>query len=220
MIRSVLLALYLVAGPAQAHNHGPVEHVRVEKLGTLPYQYLFDANSNPEESLDSFVLRIAPELRAYSERTGFEACGAIAKTTEGTYSIIVGTNHSHIGCAVLHDKIAPDAIFTRQAIHSHGTDKPVRPTKADLVFFGPMLSKYGIGPNTRRPLTKIGGQGANDFSETDLKGLDGYLAGETRVLHHVGGVVRQLSAPGPVRSRAESAHTPPKKGARPCQERY
>lgn len=168
----------------------------VPGYGRLPYKALFEVHSAAGESLDAFALRIGPLLRAYSDETRYEACGAIGQVPGGRYGVIIATNESHIGCISSNDILPEGMDATGQTIHSHGKNESCVANKTDIALFGKDLGKHGIGYNTGRPMAfmKINGQGINEFSDLDLDGEDGYLAAEGgKVLHHTNGKVRVLS---------------------------
>lgn len=187
------LALAATAGAACAGNTDGMEITRiaVPGVGTVPYQQLFEAVSEPGEALDAFMLRVAPRLRAYSDATGYEACGVIARNDQGQYGVVVGTNHAHIACVNLSRIVPAGMRATGETIHSHGGDRAVAASKVDLQLMGKRLAKMG---GTTRAIITVHGQKLDAFSPTDFEGGPGYLAApEGRLLHQSGkGTTREV----------------------------
>ena len=174
---SLIFSLCLLSGSVFAHEgaENPVERVNVPGIGSLSYQRLFEAVSEPGESLDGFVLRIAPRLRAYSDATGFEACGLLATDGE-RFGVVVGTNQSHIACANFKQIVPAGMNHTNQTVHSHGTDTPFKPNRSDYALSGAGLATTSHGKNSGRPLSVMSGQTLDEFSKSDFDGGPGYLA--------------------------------------------
>lgn len=170
-----------------------VQRVRIPGIGVVDYQRLFEVVSEPGESLDAFALRIGPRLRAYSDSTGFEACGVLA--TDGQrFGAVVGSNRAHIACANFEAFVPAGMKPTGQTLHSHGNDRPSRANKNDLALMGQQLAAQG---GTGKALVTVAGQALDAFSVTDFKGGHGYLATPAGLLHQQGslGSVRTVSPP-------------------------
>ena len=157
---------------------GPVERVRVSGIGQFAYQRLFEAVSEPGESMDSFARRVGPALRAYSDATGFEACGVLATDGE-RFGVIVGSNHSHIACANFHGKVPAGMRDTGETIHSHGKTERFNANRNDTVLAG---QHFHGKPGVRT----VAGQQLDAFSDTDYESGAGYLATPSGVLHQRG----------------------------------
>ncbi|MBN8224822.1 MAG: hypothetical protein J0L89_08405 [Xanthomonadales bacterium] len=168
--------------PPSGIEPGEVQRLQVPGIGRLDYQRLFEALSDPGESLDAFVLRISPRLRAYSDETGFEACGVLATNGE-RFGVVVGSNRAHIACANF-DSFTPTGMTpTGQTIHSHGKDRPSRANKNDLALMGQQLAALG---GAGKAMVTVAGQALDAFSSTDFHGGPGYLATPAGVLHQQG----------------------------------
>ena len=204
------LALAAAVGPATAAepatNPAPdpnvapavasITRVNSPGYGVIPYKALFELHSVEGETMDEFALRISPRLREFSDATRFEACGAIGKSADGRFGVIIATNESHIGCVSSQDILPEGMTAANQTIHSHGKNESVVMNKTDQALFGKDLDQHGFGYKTGRGLQKkrISGQGIHEFSRADLTGDDGYLAvGEGKVLHHTAGQVRSIT---------------------------
>jgi hypothetical protein len=166
------LALALVGFSASAY------HTDVD-VQSLPYQHLFDVQSSPGESQDAFVVRIAPQLRAWSDTTKMEACASIS-VKDGIYAAVVGTSKSHLGCAIYSAKRPEGFAFTGDSIHSHGGNNRFRMNDADRIF-------QNVSGDARSGYTAVVyGQELSSFSETDLHGAPGYLATINGVMYQDG----------------------------------
>lgn len=155
----------------------------------IPYERIGEERSAPGESLDAFVLRIGPKLRAYSDATRHEACGVLAKD-DNSYGIVIGTSGSHLACAIFMNKVPEGMTSLRVGIHSHGGKEQFRANKSDRLFMG-------LGDDARTiSRAVVYGQELNMFSETDHHIGEGYLATETGVLHYDGaGNTREVRVP-------------------------
>lgn len=175
----------LMAGAVQAHEG--VRQINIDNIGKVPYEFLFEETSVNGETMDQFMARIAPRLVAYSEETGFEACGVIA-TKGDAFGIRIGSNHSHVACANFRAMIPDGMEATPYTIHSHGKGA-AKMNVADMRF-------RGI-PETARSQRMFGtlyGQDRDKFSDQDLKGAAGYLATPNGLIHHnAKGVIRVIS---------------------------
>lgn len=156
-----------------------ISTVSPEPIGRLSYEALFEASSEPGESLDAFAQRLGPELVAFSDRTGFEACAVLA--TDGTrFGAVVGTNHSHVACANFSRFIPEGMTSTGQTIHSHGNGA-AKLNNSDRRFMG-----LAMDARSRAQTPAVYGQNRHAFSEQDLSGRAGYLATPDGLLHHDG----------------------------------
>jgi len=178
---------FLACGPAFANGGsippsgiepGEVQRLQVPGIGRLDYQRLFEAVSEPGETLDAFVLRISPRLRAYSDATGFEACGVLATDGE-RFGVVVGSNQSHIACANF-DRFTPAGMKpTGETIHSHGVEGRFNANRMDVALQG---QHFHGKPGVR----SVAGQTLDAFSAMDYDGGPGYLATPTGVIHQAG----------------------------------
>lgn len=175
-MRIFLVVLAAVAAlPLSSHafnynpeHAGPVERVHVNGIGQLDYQRLFEAVSEPGESMDVFARRVGPALRAYSDATGFEACGVLATDGE-RFGVVVGSNHAQVACANFSSKVPERMASTGVTIHSHGKAGRRRANRNDLRMMGRgemRLDRAGM----------MSGQSLTAFSEMDFAGGPGYLA--------------------------------------------
>ena len=166
---------------------GPKERVTVAGIGHMSYQRLFQLISEPNESLDDFLLRVGPKLRAFSDATGMEACGEIAQG-DGRYGIIGGTSYSHLGCAIFSIKVPQGMTALGVGIHSHGGKSQFKQNREDRIFSGVEDDPRAIGHAV------VYGQDLGAFSQQDQAIGRGYLATPDGVLlHAVGGQVTKLA---------------------------
>lgn len=153
----------------------PVENgfLTVPGIGKLPYHYLFEEFSAPGESLDAFVVRVAPRLRDYSRETGFEACGVIAGDG-ARFAVIVGSNHAHTLCVNDSRKVHAGMAHSGHTIHSHPIGEYKVNTQDRLI----------LGALT--PLNSRQKRGPAGVSAEDLLSGHGYVVERNRVLHQAG----------------------------------
>lgn len=167
---------------------GQVQKIRVQGIGEVPYQRLFEVVSDAGESMDAFALRVGPRLRAYSDQTGYEACGVIATDGE-RFSVVVGTNHAYLVCINLGSLVLDGARHAGATIHSHGKQGRFNPSRTDM-----LLMARNFAGQSRQGLIVVHGQAANAFSDEDKKSGPGYLAGtDGRVFFQGAGTWREVT---------------------------
>ena len=135
-----VFALLLVAFPALARDD-----VNVSETMELPKYSVKVLYSGPTEMRTDFVKRIAPELAAFTEATGYEACGVIALRENGadgahpTFSLHMGSLHSHIAC----DTVAPVEGYVSMGttVHSHPQQRRIRLSAIDMKARGTPAGK-------------------------------------------------------------------------------
>lgn len=179
-VPALLMLALLTSTLASAH-----ERMSLPNGGRVTYERLFEVRAEPGETLDTFAKRVSPRLREFSDATGFEACGTFAQAGDGVFGVVIGTNHSHIACAVRRGVVPEGMTAVDEHIHSHGIEEARRMTDSDRTF-------AGIRSDARsRHSAVIYGQTIDAFSEQDLHGSRGYLATPVGTLHHDGaGTVR------------------------------
>lgn len=177
MFKVLFAVVLVVAGLGSAWaSDSPVGSGGRVDVSALPYEHIADLTSLANETEHAFLRRIAPQLRAYSDRTGFEACGVIAADGEGRFGVVLGSSRSHIGCANDPARMPAGMTSTGETIHSHG--RPglrVRATAADWVLMG----------SPQDPPHFIGGFDLNHFSDQDYE-HPGYLATPAGLLYQAG----------------------------------
>ena len=187
-LATLAVALSLLASPVFAHEgaENPVEQVAVKGLGVMTYQRLFEAVSEPGETLDAFVLRVSPRLRAFSDETGFEACGVLSSDGE-RFGVVVGTSHAHIACINFSVYRPAGMTSAKKTLHSHGGQGKFKPNKADMALQGQHMTGRYARINT------VHGQALDAFSDDDHRSGAGYLAGSNgRVFFQESGSTREV----------------------------
>ncbi len=170
---ALVVLLGLGSIPANANN-SPVGD-RVDTTA-LPYEHIADLRSLPGETEHAFLLRVAPQLRAYSDKTGFEACGIIGADGHGGFGVVLGSSHSHIGCANDPARVIAGQTSTGETIHSHGRrGLRILATPADVIMMGSPID----------PPRYMGGFDLAHFSDADFA-HPGYLATPTGLLYQAG----------------------------------
>lgn len=187
MRKFLAVLAFLACGQAWADGgsipSGGIEQMEVQRLnvaglGRIDYLRLFEAVSEPGESLDAFALRLGPRLRAYSDATGFEACGVLATDGE-RFGVVVGSNQSHIACANFERFVPAGMKPTGQTIHSHGVEGRFNANRMDVALQG---QHFHGKPGVR----SVAGQTLDAFSAMDYDGGPGYLATPAGVIHQAG----------------------------------
>lgn len=167
-------------------DRAPVEYVRIPGIGRVAYQFLFEEISEQGETLDAFVLRVSPRLRAFSDATGFEACGVLSSDGE-RFGVVVGTNHAHIACINFSAYRPAGMTSVKKTLHSHGGQGKFKPNKADITLQGQHMTGRYARINT------VHGQALDTFSEDDHRSGAGYLAGTNgRVYFQEAGTTREV----------------------------
>lgn len=185
----IALLLTLVSAPLLAQDtplqvnrfEAQFETFDVRDLGRFKYQVLFEVIGSEGQSMDAFAAQVSPLLRAWSDSTGFEACGVIA-TNGKRHGIRVGSVHSHIGCLNSPELVPDGMTSTDITIHSHGTDQKFQVSAIDIKLMGDTYAGGSYGKQTRRHFQNMSGQDLDEFSQADFLGGAGYLAGANGVL--------------------------------------
>ena len=152
------------------------------KVPIIPLQTM---TSHQNETKIDFLVRVAHWLRAYSDKTGFEACARIARN-DNQYGVVITTSKSHIGCAINNTLLPETMTATVDTIHSHGIDKRQRITNGDKFF---LPAGY-----TSNRINFISGQNTEHFSPVDYRGGSGYLAGSKGLYYQDGNDENNLVA--------------------------
>lgn len=151
-------------------------------LSSLPYEHISNLTSFPGETKSAFLQRVAPSLRAYSDKTGFEACGVIATGPQGGFSVVLGSSHSHLACVNDPSHVLEGYTLTGETFHSHGTAKQFVVNKADKLLMDPQIADQ-LETARRRMLA---GQSLFHFSPADFASGPGYLATPNGVIYQHG----------------------------------
>lgn len=150
--------------------------------------------SNPGESRDAFVLRVAGALKAWTDATGTEACGPIVRTATG-YAVTLTTEKSQVVCLISIQAPAGDTL-TGDSIHSHPTDggrRKVRLTTQDMAALR-ALGRGGFVDMLRRMDIRQVDAEPDTFSPDDYATGAGYLVVGSRLLYQHGQGTARLVA--------------------------
>lgn len=127
--------------------------------------------SQPGESKDAFVTRVAKPLLAWTVANEMEACGAIAEK-DGLYSIILTTQNSQLRCDAI--AVYRGWTFIQETLHSH-----VQKLRITITARTAALSK---GRNMEGDLFRI----QDGYSPADYKAGAGYLVNNGQLLYQHG----------------------------------
>ena len=95
---------------------------------------LYSEESHHGEDQDTFVVRIAPKMYAYTQRTGHEVCGALR--FDGVYRIEIATSHRNGECALPGN--------TEIYVHTHPINQGFHFSKEDFVRPGYLIAEQII----------------------------------------------------------------------------
>lgn len=177
-MRPVLAALLMFALSAPAVATQP--EVTFDGFVGLPYEQVAVEVSEPGESLDGFVLRLAPVLDAFTARTEWEACGVLAQDEAGRYAAVIGSVQASLSCATSTENVPEGFVAMGQSIHSHPATPDVRPTPSDEAI----QRMHGIRGAAYKAVKK--NTGSKGFSPVDFQAGPGYLVVAGKVLHQHG----------------------------------
>lgn len=123
--------------------------------------------SRAGETQETFIRRLAVPMHAYTAQSGFEACGLLTQSHDGSqWRVVVTTNQSHMGCIEV-GVDDPQFTITGESIHTHPSQvRLIIPNKADAALF----PGRGMTPGDGRYQPD-----SNDFSEIDYQGGPGYV---------------------------------------------
>jgi hypothetical protein len=167
-----------------------VVHAETDAVGVfrVPYEHIADLKSQPGESEHAFLKRIGPQLRAYADQTGYEACGVIGSDGQGNYGVVLGSSHAHLSCINKAVRVLPGMTSTGETIHTHGKQGGFTMSKIDKIMFvldqDNLTAAAGLDPNGMTQVT-VHGQDRFHFSGEDF-GNPGYLATPDGLLYQHG----------------------------------
>jgi hypothetical protein len=151
--------------------------------------------SHAGESRDAFVLRVAEALKAWTDETGTEACGPIAKEKDGTYYVQLTTEKAQTVC--LRSTVMPAGMtYTGDNIHSHPWKdgrSQVKLTSHDLAVLE-ALGEVQLVDEMRRMGIRVVHAEPSTFSPDDYAGGPGYLVVRGQLLYQHGeGTAHQVA---------------------------
>lgn len=144
-------------------------------------------HSEPNQELSEFLKVVGAKLRTYTDRTGHEACAAIAIDNANTYSVQVFTDGVSIGCTINTADIEPQTSFTGEIIHSHPTQKILTIGLAERNWASE--HRHSIGSTTVR------NDGTSGFSKVDYQypGVSWLVAGRNLMRKDERGKTQKVS---------------------------
>lgn len=152
---------------------------RMVDVRGLAYQAIGTYISAPGETEVQFLERMRPLIRAFIDRTGYEACAEIGQGAGGkSWGIMLGSSNSRIGCAVAVRRVPDGMTPTGVTIHGHPELRRLYPNPNDII----LLSAMGMDADA----DSIMRADPNHFSPGDFAGGPGYLATPTGLLYQDG----------------------------------
>lgn len=97
--------------------------------------YLYTEVSQPGETMDEFVVRIAPKANEYTKASGHEVCAAI-RTDDGRYRIEMATSGRNDECVLPGD--------TEIYLHTHPINQGMGFSAGDYVLPGYLSTQAGV----------------------------------------------------------------------------
>lgn len=165
---AAFVALVVLSGLGSIPSSARADEFNGAKVA---YQHIADLRSRAGESEHAFLVRIGPQLRAFSDKTGFEACGVIGSDKNGDFGVVLGSSGSRIGCVNDPARVLTGMTSTGETIHSHGRQGSFNMNHADKALSG--LDPFDIN------LIPIHGADLFHFSPRDYAAGAGYLATPT-----------------------------------------
>lgn len=151
--------------------------------------------ATPGERRDAFVLRVAQVLKGWTDETGTEACGVIARDDAGALQVVLTTERSQVVCLI--PISAPGGgTLTGDSIHSHPADggrHKVRLTVQDLAALR-ALGRGGFVDMLRRMDIRQVDAEPDTFSVDDYATGHGYLVvGDSLLYQHGPGTATRVA---------------------------
>lgn len=138
-------------------------------LGPIPI-YLISRHPEPARDTHAMARRLAPEMAAYSRRTGMESCARLCATPQGTIVANLITLRAHVVCLAEPTTCPQGSQPTPETIHSHPPQRAFIANAVDALGWDEAeiegkltLTGYpdSLSPNDRRqaPVWMVGTQG-------------------------------------------------------------
>lgn len=138
-------------------------------LGPIPV-YRISMHDHPMHDTHAMARRLAPEMRAYSKRTGLESCARMCRTDKGQIVAQLVTIQSHISCLAEANTCPKGSTPTPETIHSHPPHRVFHANTVDSIGWDDpdiegKLTWTGnpdsLSPNDRRhaPVWMVGTRG-------------------------------------------------------------
>lgn len=154
--------------------------------------------SQTGETKDHFVQRVAAAVYPITRQTGFEICGNLMVSRDGTrYRLPMVNDGSHVGCRTLRVP-QPGFVFCadlkqQETLHTHPRAASFSPNAQDIALFP---TSYGANPRMRYPVD------GDKFSALDIQNGAGYVVasgahpfGSGHLLYQNGpGTVREVGS--------------------------
>ncbi|WP_303636565.1 hypothetical protein [Stenotrophomonas tuberculopleuritidis] len=198
MQRFIFMVLALLAcGQAWAHGGSSPKPVSAKAWPVATY------TSELGEAKEAFLLRIAPEIAAWTEENQAEACAFVAKAKgEDRWGLKVITLRSQFECVFAYG-VAPEGMeTTSETFHSHpptskgGYIKLTEATRAAAV---------ALGDASLRGVREMRIENGGEFSERDFDAGPGYLITNGRLLFQNGRGKKHRRDLGPIEAQALGA---------------
>ncbi|MBB5862575.1 hypothetical protein [Xanthomonas sp. 3058] len=111
-----------------------------QSSGTVEIEYQTPAAG---QSLDAFIVRIAPKYARWSLVNSREVCGAIGQAGD-RYSIAINRAGGNGHCTIITTCLAPGFEYTGYTFHTHPTVDDFRFSDQDLLNAGYLVTSSGV----------------------------------------------------------------------------
>ena len=138
---------------------------------------------------EDFIRQVAFQASSWTDSTGFEVCGRLARDEQGAWAMTLTTNYSQLACLVV-DGLAPeDYTVIGDKFHTHPA-----PDELGRIAIHPHTRQFtsAQGSHILDGLTHIQLSNPQGFSNQDLLNGGGYLATAGRLLFHKDGQTQDL----------------------------
>lgn len=186
LLKTLLLSMFvLMSAGAWADPVPNAEMVKTAKGAMTPLVKLDTFWSQPGESKDDFLMRVAAYMQSYTYFKQFEACGGIWETPDHTrWAVSLGTIEAQMSCLFSSHGPTDDSgtpwAYSGETIHSHPRQDQLKANAVD-VLMGPFILGDVVSNHRRK------------FSPGDLAAGPGYLvAGRQLQYQRDGGKVHAV----------------------------
>ncbi|RRU72231.1 hypothetical protein [Stenotrophomonas maltophilia] len=147
--------------------------------------------SEPGQTKDEFIRRVASYLDRLTAHTGAEACGELSTSPKGDqWGVRIVTQNSQLHCLIVKPNAPFDFIATGEIIHSHPREGLLTlsaHTARLMSVLDPKSKRYSAGQSRHVSPEK--------FSDADYSAGRGYLVANGRLLYQAGvGTERDLGS--------------------------
>lgn len=171
--------MMLMATPVMA-NPIPLSDVSSHTFQgfSAPVYFLGQITSGHGKDKEVFLKEVGLSLRAYTDKTKYEACSLIFKKGD-QWMVYIVSEHSQFACISFNPNFEGWQSM-QESIHTHPLSMYPNPTKGDCAFRPKLCENRSLG--------EFNSVAKKDdpykFSNTDTKGIAGYLVTPNGLIYH------------------------------------